>query len=109
MPADAVFMTLKHSEGWRLEAHCCAGCFGRLVSKSIPDLDGTTPTMRLYRCAECGTERAGHSPAIICACGFKVEGRTNFGLRCEPNPAKTPEFPQEIIARQPWAPSSSAT
>jgi DNA-directed RNA polymerase subunit RPC12/RpoP len=90
MPADGVFMTQTYTEGWRLEAHCCAGCRGRLVSKSTPNLDGIDSTTRLYRCAECGIEREGHSPAIICACGFKVKGRTNLGLRCEPNPGKSP-------------------
>jgi hypothetical protein len=109
MRTDAVFMTGKHTEGWRLEAHCCAGCRGRLVSKPTPDLDGITPTTHLYRCAKRGIEQVGHSPAIICASGLKVKGRTNLGLRCKPNRDKTPEFPQEIIARQAWAPSSSAT
>lgn len=66
----------------------------------MPDLEGIAPTTRLYRCAECGIEKVGHSSAIICACGFKVKGRTNLGLKCEPNTGKSPEFPAEIIARQ---------
>jgi hypothetical protein len=54
----------------------------------------------MYRCAECGVERVGNTAAIICACGFKVNGRKNLGLRCEPNTSKTPEWPAEIVARQ---------
>ena len=100
MLADAASMTPNHSEEWRLEAHCCEVCFGRIASKTMPDLDGVASATRSYRCLECGIERAGHSPAIICACGFKVKGRTNLGLRCETNIEKTRDFPAEIIARQ---------
>lgn len=87
-------------EAWELTNHICGACFGRVLSRPMPDLDGVAATTRIYRCAECGIERVGHSSAIICACGFKVNGRTNLGLRCELNTTKTPEFPAEIIARQ---------
>lgn len=87
-------------ELWELTPHCCAACMGRILSRPMPDLEGIAPTTRLYRCAECGIEKVGHSSAIICACGFKVSGRKNLGLKCEPNTGKSPEFPAEIIARQ---------
>ena len=89
-----------HLEGWTLEAHCCSICFGRLVSKRPAGTDHDPPGTLLYRCVNCGLEIAGHTPAVICACGFKVKGRANLGLRCAANPQKTPGFPAEIIATQ---------
>jgi hypothetical protein len=85
---------------YQIEPHVCAACMGRVLSRALQDLDGVAATSRLYRCAECGIEKVGTSSAIICACGFKVKGRTNLGLRCEPNTGKSTEFPAEIIARQ---------
>lgn len=70
---------------------------GRVLRRPFPEEE---PKGWLYRCAECGVEMAGHAPSVICTCGFKVKGRTNLGLRCEPNTERTPEFPAEIIARQ---------
>lgn len=87
-------------DSYRIEPHVCVVCLGRVLSRVAPDLDGAAPTTRLYRCAECGIERVGQETAIICACGFKVSGRATIGLRCEPNPEKSPEFLAEIIARQ---------
>jgi hypothetical protein len=85
---------------YRIEPHVCVSCMGRVLSRALPDLGGAPTTTRLYRCAECGIERVGHDSAIMCACGFKVNGRATIGLRCEPNPGKSPEFPAEIIAIQ---------
>jgi hypothetical protein len=87
---------------YRIEPHVCVSCMGRILSRALPDLGGGGPssTMRLYRCAECGIEKAGQRASIICACGFKVSGRANIGLRCEPNREKSSEFPAEIIAIQ---------
>jgi len=87
-------------DSYRIEPHVCVSCMGRVLSRALPDLDGGAPTTRLYRCAECGIERVGQAPTIICACGFKVSGRATIGLRCEPDPGKSSEFPAEIIARQ---------
>lgn len=85
---------------WNLENHVCCVCFGRIVSRPMPTTDGSPNPHRLYRCTGCGVEKEGGSPSVICACGFKVSGRKNLGLKCEANPAKTPEFPAEFIARQ---------
>ncbi len=87
-------------ELFRIEPHVCVSCMGRVLSTALPKPDGGTSTIRLYRCAECGIERVGQGPAIICACGFKVSGRPTIGLRCEPNREKSSEFPAEIIAIQ---------
>jgi hypothetical protein len=86
------------SESFRIEPHVCADCMGRVLSRDLPDMGGVAATS--YRCADCGVEREGTSPAVICMCGFKVRGRTNLVLRCERNREKTPEFPAEITARQ---------
>jgi hypothetical protein len=83
-----------------VEAHVCVSCLGRVLSRALPDLDGVAATSRLYRCADCGVEKEGSTSAVICACGFRVSGRATIGLRCEPNPDKSAEFPAEIVAKQ---------
>lgn len=84
-------------EEWRLEAHVCRVCFGRIASREADD-DGK----RLYRCANCGLEAEGHKPSALCACGAKLrKGKNQWvdaGLRCHPNQQKSPEFPAEIVA-----------
>lgn len=87
-------MGMKGEAIWRIEPHCCAVCFGRILSRETEDSG-----QRLYRCADCGTEKQGALSRVICACGVKLNARS-AGIRCEPNAQKTPEFPFEICARQ---------
>lgn len=56
---------------------------------------------RLYRCSNCGIERDGRSELALCCCGirFGKAGR-DAGIRCLPNPARTPECMSEVIAAQ---------
>lgn len=84
---------------WEISNHCCQACFGRVLSRALPPIDGEPNPLRVYRCADCGIEAQGHTAAVVCTCGFKVTGR-KIGLKCEPNSQKTAEFPAEIIARQ---------
>jgi hypothetical protein len=86
------------TESFRIEPHVCVHCMGRVLSRALPDLDDVAAISRLFRCADCGVEKEGQTPSVICTCGFKVHRRTNLGLRCESNTGKTPEFPAEIIA-----------
>lgn len=79
---------------WRIEKHVCAACFGRILSR-ISSEEGK----RIYRCADCGTEKIGASTRVVCTCGVKLHARS-AAIRCEPNPQQTPEFPFEIIAKQ---------
>jgi hypothetical protein len=60
----------------------------------------TVDHRRIYRCADCGVEREGHDARAICACGIKLRGTVDAGIRCRLNDAKTPEVPTEIIAEQ---------
>ncbi|MGC1301954.1 MAG: hypothetical protein WA840_06240, partial [Caulobacteraceae bacterium] len=66
---------------------------GRVVSASAPG------GARLYRCTNCGAQGVGGHARVICACGMKV-GPRDAGVRCLPNPARTPECPNEIIAKE---------
>lgn len=77
---------------WRIEPHVCRACFGRILSRAEGDA-------RLYRCADCGTEKTGHASSVLCSCGIRLNART-AGVRCEPNVQQSPEFPFEICAVQ---------
>lgn len=56
---------------------------------------------RLYRCSNCGIEREGRAESALCCCGirFGKAGR-DAGIRCLPNPLRTPECMSEVIAAQ---------
>jgi DNA-directed RNA polymerase subunit RPC12/RpoP len=85
---------------WSITEHVCVSCMGRVLERPLLDVKGMPAGReRVYRCADCGLERDGYTPAVICTCGLKLKGRT-IGMRCEANPDKTPEFSAEIIARQ---------
>ena len=87
-------MAKSEIDTWRIENHCCAICFSRVLSRAAGDRE------RVYRCSGCGVEKAGHAPSVICACGFRLQGKVKLGLKCEQNIKVSPEFPQEIIAIQ---------
>lgn len=78
---------------WRLESHCCRVCFGRVLSRPTPSGG------RVYRCADCGIEKEGSRPHVLCACGAQLNAR-NASIRCVANEKKTAEFPFEICAQQ---------
>lgn len=82
---------------WEITPHVCMACFGRVLQRALPASGGGE---RMFRCADCGVEGSGATPAVICTCGFRVKGRATMGLKCAQNTQKTPEFPAEIIARQ---------
>ena len=56
---------------------------------------------RLYRCSNCGIEREGRAEQALCCCGirFGKAGR-DAGIRCLPNPLRTPECMSEVIAME---------
>lgn len=80
--------------GWLIEPHVCRCCGGRVVSQERDD------EATLYRCTNCGAEAAGRKPSAICGCGIKLRGTVDAGLRCRPNPSRTPESPGEIVVVQ---------
>jgi len=76
--------------GWELTDHCCRVCLGRIVRRS-------TPEGWRHRCADCGGVKLGRVETL-CACGTKLHGGRNAGLRCRKNPdGPTPENPAEIV------------
>lgn len=79
---------------WRLECHVCRICFGRVARRKT--FEGKT----LYRCTNCGVEREGREPAVICSCGIKLKTKIDAGIRCVVNEQRSPESPSEIVARQ---------
>lgn len=99
----------KKKETWELEDHICRKCFGRLVSKSVP---GSVPgtELRLYRCSNCGAEAQHTHADALCCCGIRIKraGRNgtkagslvDAGVRCIPNPERSPMFPGEIVASE---------
>lgn len=97
--------TIKKKDQWALEDHLCRHCFGRLVSQPIPGGD-----LRLYRCSNCGAEAQHTHADALCCCGIKIKkaGRNgtklgslvDAGVRCIPNPERSPAFPGEIVASE---------
>lgn len=77
--------------------HVCAACFGRLVRSALPVGDDR---QRWYECTNCGAHAVGNTVDVLCACGFRLKGGRDPGLRCERNRAPSPEFPSMIIAAQ---------
>lgn len=81
---------LAHS--WRLTAHVCARCFARVLARSGDTGD------EVYRCSNCGFERAGADESAICACGLWLADGSDARVRCRPNDNRTPEYPGEVEA-----------
>lgn len=79
---------------WALTDHACRACFGRIIVRET--FDGR----RIYRCTNCGAEREGRTEAALCCCGIRLKTGVDAGIRCQPNPDPTPEFPSEIVAAQ---------
>lgn len=88
------------TQTWSLEPHVCRHCFGRLLSQPAA---GRTR----YVCSNCGAEDLGDGPDVLCACGLALRnhgpsgGMLNAGLRCQPNPSPSPEFPSLFVAAEP--------
>ncbi|MDO3527527.1 hypothetical protein ACNRBH_09150 [Ralstonia pseudosolanacearum] len=76
------------AHAWRITDHVCATCFGRVLARP-----GSTDESEVYRCSNCGVERAGESEAVICACSLP-------GVRCEVNDDVSPLWPGEIVAME---------
>lgn len=84
---------------WSLEPHVCGACFGRLVSQPAPGGG------QRYQCTNCGAEARGDTPAVLCSCGLTLRrpsqaSRADARIRCQPNPAPTPEFPSVFVAAE---------
>lgn len=86
--------------GWTLEPHVCRHCFGRLVSQALPDGDVR------YQCTNCGAEAVGLESDVLCACGTALRKHgsgsapVSAGLRCQPNPSPSPDFPSLFVAAE---------
>lgn len=86
-----------------LEPHICRHCFGRLASRVV---DG----QREFRCTNCEHVTASDSHADACCCGMKIRKRNgtgrsggpmvDAGVRCIPNPEKSPAFPSAYVASE---------
>ncbi len=97
---------IKKNEQWTLEDHICRHCFARVLSRPIAGGD-----LRLYRCSNCGEEAQHINADALCCCGIKIRkvGRNgskagavmvDAGVRCIPNPERSPSFPGEIVASE---------
>ena len=84
---------------WNLTRHCCRSCFAVIVER--PKYGSKH---NLYRCTNCGTEREGTTPHVLCACGSRLKTGRLANLRCVPNPAPTPECPALFIVEEGPAP-----
>ena len=90
---------------WSITQHACRVCLGRVLMRK------TFEGKKVYRCACCGIEREAASPASICACGIRMRqghGPMDLGVRCLPNPDRTPENMAEIVAASVESPKALA-
>lgn len=77
---------------WALAPHVCARCFARVLTRA------GDYRADVYRCSNCGFERAGADASAICACGLRLADGSDARVRCRPNDARTPEYPGEVEA-----------
>ncbi|HEF4739708.1 hypothetical protein KTD19_12520 [Burkholderia multivorans] len=77
---------------YRLTDHCCRVCFARVLTRS--GADGAD----VYRCSNCGFERAGVDASTICACGLRLADGRDARVRCLRNESPSPLEPSEIVA-----------
>jgi hypothetical protein len=80
---------------YEVQDHVCRACFGRVLKHT--DLSGQR---HIFTCSNCGLAAPGRNAHAICACGIRLKGGRDAGIRCERNTAPTPEFPSEIVAAQ---------
>lgn len=67
---------------WTLEDHLCRGCGGRIL-KCKTGTGLTTGGNPIYKCADCGQEKASSSASALCWCGFGHRNNThNTAYRC---------------------------
>lgn len=79
---------------WELSPHICRVCLARVLVRNTFD------RRKVYRCSNCETEAEGVGPQVICCCGMKMRAGRDLGVRCVPNPRRTPENPARIVAMQ---------
>ena len=96
-------MAARNDYHWAITDHVCRVCFSRVLVRETFD------RRRIYRCSGCGIEKEGRSEAAICACGIKLKTGLDAGIRCEPNPDRSPEWPAEVTATQATIPTPAAT
>lgn len=81
----------------------CRHCFGRLVSSLLAPGE---PDVRRWTCTNCGASADGACHDALCACGIRLRhptgpGEIDAGIRCQPNPSPSPEFPSLFVAGEP--------
>lgn len=99
----------KKNEAWQLEPHICRKCFGRIVSQLVAE-PATGAELRVYKCSNCGAEAQHTHADAVCCCGIRIKkaGRNgtksgslvDAGVRCIPNPERSPMFPSEYVASE---------
>ena len=80
---------------WRITRHACRACMGRVLEREA------FTGKKVYRCSNCGIEREGASETALCCCGIRFgKAQRDAGIRCVPNPLRTPECMSEVVAVQ---------
>lgn len=92
------------NERWNLEPHVCRECFGRMASR--PAAGGKIEVL----CTNCGANGITETIDNSCCCGVKVRKRNgagrsggpmvDAGIRCIPNPERSPAFPSMYVAQE---------
>lgn len=79
---------------WKITAHCCRACFGRVLVRETFD------RRKVYRCSNCGIEVEGRTEMAICCCGIRLKTGVDAGIRCVTHDNPTPELPAQVVAVQ---------
>lgn len=89
---------------WHLEPHVCRHCFGRMASRALSE------TQHEFLCTNCMALTVAESAVDACCCGLKIRKRNgtgrsggpmvDAGVRCIPNPEKSPAFPSAYVASE---------
>lgn len=87
-----------------MEPHICRHCFGRLASRPAGG------DLREFRCTNCEVITHSIRAEDACCCGLKIRKRNgtgrsggpmvDAGVRCIPNPDKSPAFPSAYVASE---------
>ncbi|MDN3365894.1 hypothetical protein QQO24_01745 [Ralstonia pseudosolanacearum] len=70
---------------WALTDHVCRHCLARILARPGED------EREVFRCSNCGAERAGDDESVLCACSLP-------NAECRPNDDISPLWPGEIVA-----------
>jgi len=75
---------MNQQETWALEPHLCRACGGRILRRVGGPSVMTPGGNPIFKCANCGTQKASMGPGDLCWCGFAHRLNNTHPYRCLP-------------------------